>query len=498
VKRHRAVRITAAVAVLAALAGVAWARPGGGDSFSGGGGHSSGGGGGGSGGGGWVDILRLVFELIRLCVYYPTIGLPIVGLIVGFLIYQAIQNHRNKDWNSGPPVTLAQSTSARPVADLDPDFSWVVFEDFAFRLFATAHGARGTPQLAALAPYVSDGARAELAERAPPGGTVSRVIVGAQRIGGVELPDGDAGQQRIHVEYEANYTTTAADRTQHTWYTVERWTYARAAGARSKPPRTGRDFPCPNCGAPWQAVDAGGAQACAYCNEVVDNGRFDWQVVGIELRHADPRPPTVTGEVPERGDDLPSYTSATLSSDWQALVTADPEVGKDKLVDRARLIYDALNAAWAKNDLKPARGFLSDGLFDYLGYWIDTYRVQGLRNELVDMRITRTSLIKVTRDRYFDAVTLRIWATGKDFVIDTSGSVVRGSRHRERAYSEYWTFIRAAGRRGPITTGPTCPNCGAALSVAMVGTCDHCGVHVTGGEFDWVLSKIEQDDTYRG
>jgi hypothetical protein len=32
----------------------------------------------------------------------------------------------------------------------------------------------------------------------------------------------------------------------------------------------------------------------------------------------------------------------------------------------------------------------------------------------------------------------------------------------------------------------------------MAGACEHCGAHVTAGEFDWVLSKIEQDDTYRG
>ena len=44
----------------------------------------------------------------------------------------------------------------------------------------------------------------------------------------------------------------------------------------------------------------------------------------------------------------------------------------------------------------------------------------------------------------------------------------------------------------------TCANCGAPLRVGMAGACEHCGVHVTGGEFDWVVSKIEQDDTYRG
>ncbi|MCE9576280.1 MAG: TIM44-like domain-containing protein, partial [Deltaproteobacteria bacterium] len=452
--------------------------------------------GGGGSGDGWFEILRLVFELLRLCVYYPAIGLPIVGAILAFVIYQAIQNHRNKDWNSGPPVPLAASASAAPIAALDPDFSWVVFEDFAFRLFATAHGARGTPQLDALAPYVAEGARAMLAQREPQGATVSRVIVGAQRIARVE-PEGNA-QQRIVVEYEANYTTLTKAGEARTWYTVEQWTFARAAGARSKPPRAGRDFPCPNCGAPWQSVDAGGAQVCAYCNEVVDNGRFDWTVDAIALRHADPRPPTVTNEVPERGDDVPTYTSATLSRDWQSLANADPAVTKDVLVQRGRLIYDALTAAWATNDLKPARGFLSDGLYDYLGYWIETYRAQGLRNELVDMRITRTSLVKVTRDRYFDAVTLRIWATGKDYVVDRSGKTVRGSRNRERAYSEYWTFIRSAARRGPVVTTSACSNCGAPLAVAMTGACEHCGVHLTGGEFDWVLSKIEQDDTYRG
>jgi len=32
----------------------------------------------------------------------------------------------------------------------------------------------------------------------------------------------------------------------------------------------------------------------------------------------------------------------------------------------------------------------------------------------------------------------------------------------------------------------------------MAGACTYCGAHVTSGEFDWILSKIEQDDSYRG
>jgi ferredoxin len=32
----------------------------------------------------------------------------------------------------------------------------------------------------------------------------------------------------------------------------------------------------------------------------------------------------------------------------------------------------------------------------------------------------------------------------------------------------------------------------------MAGNCAYCHVKVTAGEFDWVLSRIEQDESYSG
>ena len=50
-----------------------------------------------------------------------------------------------------------------------------------------------------------------------------------------------------------------------------------------------------------------------------------------------------------------------------------------------------------------------------------------------------------------------------------------------------------------VADGDTCPSCGAPTDkVNMAGTCEYCGAHLTRGEFDWVLSKIEQDESYRG
>jgi hypothetical protein len=479
------------------LAELAALRPGGGESYSGGGGFGQSSS---DSDGGGALVFELVFHLLRLCFYYPSIGLPIVAFVVGWFLWQSYKARRDRDWNSGPPVELARSSEPTDVVRVDPDFSVIVFQDFVFRLHAAAHRARGDrAALEGLAPYVGPAARAALLAMPPGEGIpVAAVVVGALRVTGAEVPaqpvdaSGQPTRIALTVEIEGNVTAGA-----QTFYTVERWQLTRAATAHTRPPSV-RTFPCPSCGAPWQAVDSPGGQRCSYCGEVVDNGRFDWQVTRVELLHADPRPPTLTTDVPERGTDLPTRHQPGVTARWSALLAADPALDAAAFHARVELTHRELNAAWTRGDLTAARPFVSDSLHDYLSYWVDAYRAQGLRNVLEDTRLRHQDIAKVASDRWYDAVTVRIWADGLDYVVDSGGDVVRGSRQRRRAYSEYWTFIRARARRGAARVDLACPNCGAPLVITMAGACQHCGAHVTAGEFDWVLSRIEQDDSYRG
>ena len=495
---------------LLAIPAIALARPGGGDSYSGGGGHGGGGGGGGysggGGGGGGGDggaIFELIFQLIRLCIYYPQIGVPIIAIIFGYIIYGSYVRQKNKDWDSGPPVRLEKTVHDLSVLTrIDPDFSRILFEDFAFRLYAAAHRARGTGTLDELGPYLGRNARQALAARKPTGVPVSGVVIGAMRAYRVDVPSADeiaarpTLKARIGLEFEANYSVGAPGQ-QRKIFAVETWLLARSVAARTKPPMPARTFPCPNCGAPWQDADAGRSQKCAYCGEVVDNGRFDWQVEEIVLRHEKRGLPSLDQEVEERGTSLPTYRQDGVAAGLNALAAADPAVVPEAIIARLYYVYRVVNDAWTANDLGPARGVLSDGLTDYFQYWLDAYKSQGLRNVLIDMRILKHEVAKLTRDRYYDAITIRIWGTGKDYV-ERDGAHVRGSKRTDRKYSEYWTLIRSASRRGAPRVDGNCANCGAPLIVTMAGACQHCGVHVTSGEFDWVLSKIEQDDSYRG
>ncbi len=241
----------------------------------------------------------LVVWLAEQGVRHPRVGVTVLVCIVAFLSYAILVTPKKFDWDSiSPKLTqddgVAQPATASPspapaatsleqIGNIDPDFSPAIFEDFAFRLYATAQRSRGDGTLHELAPYLAPAARRTLAERPPIGESVTAVVVGALRWTRIQLPalsDGPDAVVTAAIDYEANYSTGSGRR----HFAVEEWCFQRAASARTRSPEPGRRFPCPNCGAPWRAADASGTQKCAFCGEVVDNGRFDWQVATITLR----------------------------------------------------------------------------------------------------------------------------------------------------------------------------------------------------------------------
>jgi predicted lipid-binding transport protein (Tim44 family) len=165
---------------------------------------------------------------------------------------------------------------------------------------------------------------------------------------------------------------------------------------------------------------------------------------------------------------------------------------------RIRHIFGQLQPAWSSLDLALARPYLSDRLAETWRFWFAAYRGAGLRNISESARVTGIELARVISDRHFDAITVRLRATGLDYTTDEQGALRAGSRDTPRDYTEYWTLIRGHAATGAPRADSSCPRCGAALVVSMGGACEHCGAHVSSGEFDWVLSRVEQDDAYRG
>jgi hypothetical protein len=480
----------------------------------GGQGYGGGGGSGGDGDGGFV--VWIVYELIRFLVYltieYPIIGIPLDILVIVAVVYYFTRKTRKGPSSfSASSSTLGlgsaggqQQTNVAGAFDqlrrFDPNFSEIVFTDFAYALYAKAHHARGkgTQALDLLSPYLADTARTSLLQLNPQGlKEVKGIIIGSMSVAsvrGVETPT-----VNVSLEFETNYTEEVAVNNQQsemTYYVRERWDLERKRDLLSPPPAQATALHCPRCGAALQKDTTG---ACAFCGVRIESGEFQWFVRQITIHGREAKGPLLTSDVPEVGTDLPSVVQHGFENTRAAFQQNNPNFSWGRFQARARLIFDELQGAWSTLNWERARPHETDNLFQMHQYWIDAYRRQNLRNVVDQCTITAMQPVKIKEDAFYNSITMRIGAQGYDYTMDAAGKIVSGSKTNLRRWSEYWTFIR--NRNAPPIAAKAelnCPNCGAPLKVNTAGVCQFCGGKITSGEFDWVLSRIEQDEAYVG
>lgn len=455
-------------AVLLAWPAIVFARVGGGESYGGGGSSGGGGGGGGDGAG---ELLYLLFRfLLWLTIEHPVIGIPVDVVVLIIVI---------KWWRSKQtaPVVLRISTSStagKPSLDalkrFDPNFSEITFSDFCYSVYALAHYARGKGELARYAPYLSAGARNALQKQ---GTDVRAVIVGSCNV--VAFSGVDSAAVTATVQYESNITEGET-----AFYRKEQWVMERRRDILSPPPEKAKADHCLRCGAPLQTRTDG---SCDYCGVKIESGAFQWYVCTITLLSRETRGPLLTSNVPEQGTDRPTVYQPHMPAfdAW------------DSFEQRVRATAQELQDAWTARDWERVRPLETENLFQMHRYWIDAYLRQNLRNIVDDFAVTKVEPVKITSDAFYEAITVRIFAQGRDHTDDAHGNVVGGSKTQLRRWSEYWTFIRTK-----ITANATipCPNCGASVHAGATGVCSYCGGKITVGYFEWILSRIEQDESY--
>ncbi len=493
------------ILLLLGFASVAVARPGGGGGFSSGGGHSSGGGSSGGGSIGLIiDIIRLIFWIIEMCIDYPWFGIPFVSCLIGLAIYALWQKRRRRnyaEWSTVPPKV--HDTPARRVRmqllglrKRDPDFSLVLFEDFLYSLYAEVHSARGVGKLDRLRVFLHPDAISTIGTW--PAGPVEDIIIGALRF--VEMRRSKTHIE-VHVTFESNSTQGGV-----AYWDVEEWWLARQVGTSSRRWSQATLVACPGCGAPLEGVAEG---VCSTCKQEVGDGRFDWQVTSVSRPTHEARPPIVTGDTDEAGTSDETLIDPDLNNAWVAVADAvgvGPAALDHALQGRATTIFTVFQTAWAARDLSKMSPYMSDTLLRMQQRWIEAYLRLGLSNITEKTILVRSEKVRAVIDRYFAAVTLRVYAEGLDYTVDDKGKVVSGSKRHPRRYTEYWTLIRTlktAAKPGDHADSahvakPACPSCGAELDIEMAGSCSYCKAQVTSACFDWVLSRIEQDETYRG
>jgi hypothetical protein len=496
------VRVAPALLLLA-IAADAVARVGGGESYGRGG--SSSGGGSSGGGGGVGDI---VWFLVWLCIRFPAIGIPVTLLVVGVFVFRGLagavggrgvyttrpdqrQDRRVQAVSRRPRTTpgLAELTAS------DPAFSLPVLLDLLILVHRRAYEAVARQEWGPLEPYVAESARPGVKSSAGDA-TILEVVVGSVRLASVERR---GGYHWLRAKYEVTRLERDPAGQERRYLVTEEWTFRRADTAKSLPPEAVERMGCPSCGVSIEGTKLG---ACPNCGSPIGAGQLQWQATGVALRSRNlVTPPKISwwdgGQ--ESSVSEPSIVSPNLPAEARALRGRHPDFDEAGFQRRVTEVFLSLQAAWSAGKWQDARPFTTDSIYQTLRFQVERYTLAGLQNRLDDVELSKLSIVKVSVDAWYEAITVRLWAQAKDYVVDAGGKVVGGNDKLDRKFSEYWTFLRAAGTGAASKDSRQCPSCGAPIDrINAAGICEYCGSKITTGRFDWVLSRIEQPEAYEG
>jgi predicted lipid-binding transport protein (Tim44 family) len=173
---------------------------------------------------------------------------------------------------------------------------------------------------------------------------------------------------------------------------------------------------------------------------------------------------------------------------------ADPNFNVQIFKDKTANAFYKIQEAWEKQDMNIARPFVSDAIMQRYTTMISDMRSRNERNILENIVIGSMTIHAASADNNFDYITVKIDASAADYTLGADDTLVSGSKSDE-PFTEYWTMLRTVDtmtQADKQLKDNKCPNCGAPLEVNAIGKCNYCGAIVSSGQYDWVLSQIDQ------
>ena len=196
---------------------------------------------------------------------------------------------------------------------------------------------------------------------------------------------------------------------------------------------------------------------------------------------------------------LQTQENARMSAAAGRIRERDAAFDEPQFLARASAAFLKIQEAWSRQDMAPARAFISDGVMERFSIQIGMQKTDGIRNDLSAVRVIDAAIVEVESDRHFDTLHVRLRASAVDTEVSLADGRRVGGSGQSEPFTEIWSFLRKPGAltlQKPGLIEGFCPSCGAPLAIADAAQCGSCKSWVNSGEYDWVLSEITQESEW--
>ncbi|MGH8556306.1 MAG: TIM44-like domain-containing protein, partial [Methylococcales bacterium] len=295
----------------------------------------------------------------------------------------------------------------------DSNFSSILFLDFVHSLYSKFYSYSNKPEFSYLSPFLGKAVP-------PPFQQTPALLVNEIVINGIQWQEIDgqgASTESICLVIDANYTAHIHE--QRSRYAVtEKWRLYRKKGTLSPEPEKMQSLCCPSCGAPAHFTDAG---QCDHCGSSIQNGEMQWYLgKRAVLKMTSLSASDLVSYAEEKGTRLPTIKQSDLAQQLAVFQQLHSLSNWDAfwhgfVKDIVEACFLSIYAHWSNRDWQAVRHLLSDRLYEANSFWLDLYREQNLFNRLENIKIGQVQLVKMEIDKFYEAITARIFASCFDY-----------------------------------------------------------------------------------
>jgi hypothetical protein len=178
-----------------------------------------------------------------------------------------------------------------------------------------------------------------------------------------------------------------------------------------------------------------------------------------------------------------------------AIQSRDPAFSLDAFTQRVSAAFLAVQDGWSRQDMGPARAFVSDGVMERFAIQLAMQKDEGFRNSMEQVQVLSAQAVELESDPHFDTIHVQFRASAVDSDVALSDGRRRRGSGEPETFEEVWSFLRRPSAKTldkPGLIEGACPNCGSPLKGTDAARCASCHSCVNSGAYDWVLSEITQ------
>ncbi len=185
---------------------------------------------------------------------------------------------------------------------------------------------------------------------------------------------------------------------------------------------------------------------------------------------------------------------ASVPAELQKLKQKDPNFNEQAFKDYVENAFFKIQEAWETQNLEISRPYVTEKIMQRYSTQLADLKSRGEKNILENIVIGHQQIVGIRSDAQYDYITVKLDASMSDYTTNAEGKKISGDK-KIRPFTEFWTLLRKGTVKSDAKKGAqanSCPNCAAPLKLNATGKCEYCNAIVTTGDYDWVLSEIEQ------